>query len=69
LLFFNRRYFKGFFARQTTTLKTFMFTKQFIPIPADENETKPKLCYGAAIAVGTLLSVFLEFSGYWKFPI
>jgi prepilin peptidase CpaA len=69
LLFFNRRYFKGFFARQTTTLKTFIFTRQFIPIPGDQKKKKPKLCYGAAIAVGTLMSVFLEFSGYWKFPI
>ena len=69
LLLLNRRYFRGFFARQSTTLKTFMLTKQFIPIPADENEREPKLCYGIAIALGTLLSVFLEFSGYWKFPI
>ena len=64
LLVFNRRYSRGLFARQA-----FMLTKQFIPIPADESKKKPKLCYGAAIAVGTLLSVFLEFSGYWKFPI
>ena len=69
LLVFHRRYFKGFFARQATTLKTFMFTRQFILIPGDQKEKKPKLCYGAAIAVGTLLSVFLEFSGYWEFPI
>ncbi len=69
LLVFNRRYFKGFFARQATTLKTFMLTRQFIPIPTHENKKKPKLCYGIAIAVGTLVSVFLEFSGYWKFPI
>jgi prepilin peptidase CpaA len=69
LLLFNRRYSRGFLARQATTLTTFMLTKQFIPIPADESKKKPKLCYGAAIAVGTLVSVFLEFSGYWKFPI
>jgi prepilin peptidase CpaA len=69
LLVFNRRYFRGFFARQATTLKTFMFIRQFVPIPGDPKEKKTKLCYGAAIAVGTLLSVFLEFSGYWKFPI
>ncbi len=69
LLVFNRRYSRGFFARQATTLKTFILTRQFIPIPADENKKKPKLCYGVAIAVGTLVSVFLELSGYWKFPI
>ena len=64
----SRQYFKGFFARYATTLKTFAFTGQFIPIPAAEDEKKPKLCYGVAIALGTLFSVFLESSGY-VFPI
>ena len=65
----KRQHFKGFFTRQAATLKTFIFTKQFIPIPGDQNEKKPKLCYGIAIAIGTLFSVFLEFSGFYKFPI
>ena len=69
LLLLNHRYSKNFFAKQAVTLKTFIFTKQFIPIPEDSNEKKPKLCYGIAIAIGTLLSVFLELSGYYKFPI
>ena len=65
----KRQHFKGFFTRQAATLKAFIFTKQFIPIPEDSNEKKPKLCYGIAIALGTLFSVFLEFSGFYKFPI
>jgi len=55
-------------ARQGATLKTFIYTKQFIPIPGDSNEKKPKLCYSIAIAIGTLFSVFLEFSGYYRLP-
>jgi prepilin peptidase CpaA len=69
LFLIKRQHFKGFFTRQAATLKTFIFTKQFIPIPGDRNEKKPKLCYGIAIAIGTLFSVFLEFSGFYKFPI
>lgn len=69
LFLIKRQHFKGFFTRQAATLKTFIYTKQFIPIPGDQNEKKPKLCYGIAIALGTLFSVFLEFSGYYTFPI
>ena len=65
----KRQHFKGFFTKQAATLKTFIFTKQFIPIQGDQNEKKPKLCYGIAIALGTLFSVFLEFSGFYTFPI
>lgn len=66
----KRQHFKGFFTRQAATMKTFIFTKQFIPISRDNNnEKKPKLCYGIAIALGTLFSVFLEFSGFYTFPI
>ena len=68
LLAVNRRYLKGFLTRHATTLKTFVFTGQFIPIPATEDEGKPKLCYGVAIALGTLLSILLESSGY-VFPV
>ena len=68
LLSVNRQYLKGFVARHATTLKTFVFTGQFIPIPATEDEDKPKLCYGVAIALGTLFSILLESSGY-VFPV
>jgi prepilin peptidase CpaA len=69
LVLIKRQHFKGFFTRQAATLKTFIFTKQFIPIPGDSNEKEPRLCYGIAIALGTLFSVLLEFSGYYTFPI
>ena len=69
LLLVRRRAFKGFWQRNLATLKTFIFTRQFIPIPEDGNEKKPRLCYGIAIALGTLFSVFLELSGCYSFPI
>jgi prepilin peptidase CpaA len=64
ILFISRRYFKGFFARYALTLKSFVFTGQFIPIPAAEGEKEPRLCYGVAIASGTLLYIFLDALGY-----
>jgi len=62
ILFINRR--KGFFTGLATTLKTFVFTGQFIRMTEAEDEKKPKLCYGVAIASGTLLYIFLDALGY-----
>ena len=65
---FNIQYLKGFISRSAITVKAFAFTRNFILIPADESEKKPKLCYGIAIAIGTLFYIFIEGFGY-KFPI
>jgi prepilin peptidase CpaA len=51
---------KGLVARYTTTFKIFASTGELFTIPADENETQPKLCYGVAIAIGSLCSVYLH---------
>jgi prepilin peptidase CpaA len=64
LLLIHRQYSKGLITRHVRTLKTFAVTRQFIPIPAAEDEQKPKLCYGIAIALGTLSYMFLELSGH-----
>ena len=64
LIVTTRQYFKGLITRYATTLKTYALTRQLILVPADENEEKPKLCYGVAIALGTLSYMFLELSGY-----
>ena len=47
-------------------LKTFAFTGCFTPIPGTEDEKKPRLCYAIAIAiaVGTLIYMFLDLSVY-----
>jgi prepilin peptidase CpaA len=64
LLLFNRGYTKEFITRHLTTFKTFTLTRKFIPIPAAEDEKKPKLCYGIAIAIGTLSYMFVGLLGY-----
>ncbi len=60
LVLIKRQDCKCFYIKQGATLKTFIFTRQFIPISGDSNEKNPRRCYGIAIAMGTLFSVFLE---------
>ncbi len=66
LLLIWRRYCAGMIARWAMTLKTFALTAQFVPVPVPEgeDERKPRLCYGVAIALGTMLYVLLEMGGY-----
>jgi prepilin peptidase CpaA len=54
--------------RITATVKTLVWTGNFIPIPAAEDEKPPKLCYGVAIALGALLTMGLKAAQY-KLPI
>ena len=55
---------KTLLKRIIVTLKTLLFTGNFIPIPAVEDEKPPKLCYGVAIAMGALLTIWLKLSNY-----
>ena len=50
-------YLKETGKRFGTILKTFILTKQFMYIPPPKREKRPRLCYGVAIALGTLISV------------
>jgi prepilin peptidase CpaA len=64
LLLTNLQYSKSFITRHATTLKTLIFTRQFIPITTTEKNKEPKLCFGLAIALGTSLYIYLELSGH-----
>lgn len=55
-------YLKETAKRSGTILKTFILTKQFIYIPSPKREKRPRLCYGVAIALGTLISLALGVS-------
>jgi prepilin peptidase CpaA len=51
--------------RRWTQLKIFMVTHRFEPIPAHPDEkAAPKLCYGIAISIGTIVHIFLALEGY-----
>jgi prepilin peptidase CpaA len=68
VLLIRRKDYGTSISRYAEMLKTLVATGHLIAIPAAKDEKKPKLCYGVAIASGTLFSVFLESSGY-VFPI
>jgi len=63
MLVAHPRYLKEFLHRHIPTFKTFIFTGQYIPIPAAEPDRQPKLYYGTAIALGTFLYMFLNYLG------
>ncbi len=57
LLWASHKYLKKTVKRYEANLKTFIFAKQFTYTPKTEKGEKPKLRYGVAIAVGTMISV------------
>jgi prepilin peptidase CpaA len=60
LIVYYRRHFRGFFEKQFDTLLTLILTRKYIPETAMTNETKPRLCYGLAIAFGTSTYIILK---------
>jgi prepilin peptidase CpaA len=64
IILFNKKQFKGFFRNLFITLKLFILTRKFIPDPVEENNRKPRLCYGLAIALGTFIYMGLDLSGH-----
>jgi prepilin peptidase CpaA len=68
VLIFRFKTSRKLFKRSITMLKTLFVTGNFIPIPASEDEKNPKLCYGIAIALGSLVTIWLK-SGNYNLPI
>ena len=64
ILIVNPSFSKGFIHKGLQTLKFYIIFKEFIPIPETKGEKAPKLCYGVAIALGTLIYLSLETVGY-----
>jgi len=50
-------YLKEIIKRYGSMLKALVLTKRFIYIPSSHKKEKPKLCYGVAIALGTIISI------------
>jgi prepilin peptidase CpaA len=59
-----RRIFHGFFKDLYNTFLTFLLIKRYNPVRVVENSNKPRLCYGIAIALGTLTYMAWRLSGY-----
>ena len=68
LMLFKRRHFSGFLKSKLETLKICIFTRQYMPDAIPEKKTRPRLCYGLAIALGSITYMALDLTGY-AFPI
>jgi prepilin peptidase CpaA len=64
LLVMKRRHFNGFLRSKLETLKTFILTRQYIPDAIPEMKRRPRLCYGLAIALGSITYMALDLTGY-----
>lgn len=64
LLVIYHEYGRALFSRAWAVLKTFVLIRQYVPYsgpsPAQE---RPRLCYGVAIALGTITYLLLESAG------
>ena len=63
LLLIKHKDCRDLISRYATTLKIFAATGELYTIAAGENEKQPKLCYGVAIALGSLIAIYLQMTG------
>jgi prepilin peptidase CpaA len=63
LLLVHHDYGRSFLKRSGITLKTFFFTRRWVPIPPGEDEIQPILSYALPIAIGTLFYIYLKVTG------
>ena len=68
LLVIKRRNFNGFFRSKLESLKTLILLRQYIPEAIPHRKRQPRLCYGLAIALGSMSYLALDLTGY-SFPI
>lgn len=66
LVILKRDKFRDFFKKTFLKLQIFFVTRKYIT--EEKNPSEPKLCYGLAIAVGTIAYLAIDLSGY-EFPI
>ena len=65
LLLIYRQYGLSIFSRAWAVLKTFILTRQYVPMSSTNPvKKKPRLCYGLAIALGTVTYLLLDYKGY-----
>jgi prepilin peptidase CpaA len=65
LLMIFPKYGLALFSKAWAVLKTFILTRQYVPMSSPNPvKKKPRLCYGIAIALGTVTYLLLDYMGY-----
>lgn len=62
VIVFQRRRLKGYFKQLWNTALVFMLTRKYVRVETAD-EDRPKVYYGIAIAVGTLMFLVVEITG------
>lgn len=68
LIFSQKKHFKGFLKNQLISIQLFLLTREIIPNDTPDIQRRPKICYGLAIALGSITYMVLDVTGY-SFPI
>ena len=65
VLLIYSRYGRALVSRTWAVVKTFILTRQYIPVSTPHPvQNRPRLCYGVAIALGTLTYLVLDYLGH-----
>jgi prepilin peptidase CpaA len=59
-----RTEFTGFFRKKYDNLISFILTRKYIPDTEERSKKRPRLCYGLAIALGTVIYILLDSTGF-----
>jgi prepilin peptidase CpaA len=60
----HRRQFSGFLRDRMEALQIFLLTHRYIPEQPGVAQQRPRLCYGVAIALGSITYILLTLSGH-----
>ena len=60
LIVIYRTEFTGFFRKKYDILTSFILTRKYIPDTEERSKNRPRLCYGLAIALGTVIYILLN---------
>jgi prepilin peptidase CpaA len=63
-VFIYRQAFNGFFKKQFNTLIGFILMRKYMPDNIEIEKSRPKLCYGLPIAIGTGTYIILKTMEY-----
>lgn len=63
----NRKNFKGFLGEKLEVIQSLILTRGLTPDPGAQKNSRPRLCYGIAIALGTGFYILVKIFGYHPF--
>ena len=69
IILVNRHKFRGLFSFLYQCFMNIIITRQLTHVRINADQSRPKLCYGVSIAVGTGIYMILQFNGIEIFTL